>query len=364
MPVVLLMLLHGLVYGSDHADPMLGKKPDANIAGLFVFPEDDQMIVILNAIAGLTQPPPYDLEHNTFSIFMSLKSEVSYDDKANLARYGGTVVKPESIQPDVTIELRLGNDATLKEKSVKGLSDPDGIKVWVGVRDDPFIFPKFFGTNVVGMVLSIPMTSFPEGQQDWLIWATSKRGPKQYDHVGRSLRTMLPRFDFLNTLPPHEHVASIKKRLETPSLVQDVLQVEIQPLFAIRPYDLAPDVMIYTSRFPAGFPNGRRLTDDVAALICLQGDCLLYELSYTDSNEWPRKTVNDKPFLAEFPFLAEPWPDKEPKPVASVSTEHKVILVVLVILLLALLVVPWVLYVRCRRQRNATSKASSTTDST
>ena len=36
--------------------------------------------------------------------------------------------------------------------------------------------------------------------------------------------------------------------------------------FQIRPYDLKPDVMIYTDRFPPGFPNGRLLTDDVAVV--------------------------------------------------------------------------------------------------
>jgi hypothetical protein len=175
---------------------------------------------------------------------------------------------------------------------IKGLSDSEAIRVWTGVRDDPFIFPRFFGTNIVAMVLRIPISSFPEGQQDWLIWGTSRRGDKQIDHVGRSNRTMLPRLDRLNKLPPNKHVA---------------------------------------------------------ALTCAQGDCLLWELSFADSKDWPRKTTNDKPFLDNFPYLAEPWPDKEPAPMPGLTTKNKVLLVILVTLIVLLLVVPWVLYIRCRR---------------
>jgi hypothetical protein len=85
-----------------------------------------------------------------------------------------------------------------------------------------------------------------------------------------------------------------------------------QPLFKLRPYDNFPDVMIYTNQYPIGFPNGRKLTDDVGALTCDQGDCALVEGSYIDSPQYPRATVNDKPFLKEFPYLAEPWPTSPP----------------------------------------------------
>ena len=87
-----------------------------------------------------------------------------------------------------------------------------------------------------------------------------------------------------------------------------------QPLFKIRPYDLFPDVIIYTKQYPIGFPNGRKLTDDVAAQTCDQGDCVLVEGSYIDGPKWPRATVNDKTFLAEFPYLAEKWDEKEIAP--------------------------------------------------
>ncbi len=77
--------------------------------------------------------------------------------------------------------------------------------------------------------------------------------------------------------------------------------------------DLHSDVMIFTTRFPPGYPNGRMLTDDVNAITCTTGDCLLQELSFIEG-DWPRATVNDKPFLADGPYLAEPWLDRPPPP--------------------------------------------------
>ncbi len=71
--------------------------------------------------------------------------------------------------------------------------------------------------------------------------------------------------------------------------------------------------MIFTTRFPPGYPNGRMLTDDVNAITCTTGDCLLQELSFIEG-DWPRATVNDKPFLADGPYLAEPWLDRPPPP--------------------------------------------------
>lgn len=46
--------------------------------------------------------------------------------------------------------------------------------------------------------------------------------------------------------------------------------------------------------------------------MCVVGDCLLQELSSIEGG-WPRAVVNDKPFLPDFPYLAEPFPDSAEK---------------------------------------------------
>jgi len=340
--------------------------------------------VILCVRRALTETGSLRLEPYTYRVHMDLHSTVSLEDTEGdrpmpkaapvggegytpppamdakgptrptgaeaRARYGGIVSNPEGIGDDVMIEFTLKNDASLREIKIRGLKnaekilrdgkfDPNTVCTWTGVRDDPFIFPAFFGTNVVAMVMTIPATSFPDGQQDWILWGTSSKGTRQVDHVGRSLRTQNPRFELLNTLPPREHKAAILEEHEHPSLLRDIaLRFNMQSLFAYRKWDFVPDVMIYTNRFGVGFPNGRLPTDDVAVLLAQHGDTLLLELSHHNGG-WPRKTTNDKPFSETFPYLAEPWPDKPaaPPPMLSMASWYKIIGILVGLLVLLIL---------------------------
>jgi hypothetical protein len=350
----LVALVPRAALASDHADPIGVSVQESNLTGLFFYPKDDQMILILNTYPKLTKPGPYDLEPYEFAIYMDLHSQVSYDKAEDLARYGGTVVNPDGISPDVTIKFRLNNDTSVKSKTIEGLPNAEAIRVWTGVRDDPFILPRFFGTNVVSMVLSIPMSSFKADQQDWLLWATASKDGNQIDHDGRSNRTQLARFDFLNTVAPKDQVAAImkqaKKILDAEALLNKFkatapLSALLKALSEIRPYDFFPDVMIYTTRFPPGFPNGRQLTDDIVGLTCQQGDCLLFESAYAEG-KWPRQLVNDKPFLDEFPYLAEPWPEKPPTPKPAAWGCWPFVVIALLLLVLVI----WLLRRWCRKR--------------
>ena len=122
-------------------------------------------------------------------------------------------------------------------------------------------------------MLEVPLSSILSGQDTILIWATSKveefDGPFQ-DLVGRSLRSMFPENNALNSLHPRQHRRRAGAR---------------------------PDVMIYNTALPAAFPNGRALTDDVVDLV---GDNRVL------ANDSPFPSTNDKPFLATFPYLAVP----------------------------------------------------------
>jgi hypothetical protein len=349
-------------------------------------------VIILCVRPGLTQTSSLLLEPYEYRIHLDTKNTVAYDDdKKNgtpatsagfgggyqparkgrepmtieeaRARYGGLVASPESIDDNIRITITLHNDASLRDITIVGLQeatsiskykrDPNEISVWTGVRDDPFIFPAFFGTNVVAMVLSIPVKCFRPDERDWLIWATSHEGSRQHDHVGRSLRTQNPRFDMLNTLHPRDHVAAIRRADDDPNLERDLaLRFNLQGLAAYRRWDFVPDVMIYKRDIPVGFPNGRLIYDDVAAMLAQHGDTLLLELSHQHQNgAWPRRTINDKPFfqtteklphLAKFPYLAEPWPDKEPSPVPMLTAENQATLTIIpVVILIVLALIMW-----------------------
>jgi hypothetical protein len=336
---------------SDHADPMVLKEPDANITGLFFFPHGDQMIVIFNVRRALRAPKPYNLSPYSYVVHMDLHPEVSFASEEDRLRYGGTLLQPEGLQSEVTLTFQLNDDTTLKSKKFEGLANPESIRVFTGVRDDPFIFPRFFQKNVISMALSIPMSSFPPGQQDWALWGSVYRDGQQIDHVGRSSRTQLGRFDALNTLPPTGHVQEIRKLLkETTGLFNFLNKYTQTAQFAgliqyvkqVRKYDLVADVMLYSNRFPPGYPNGRQLPDDIVGLTCAQGDCVLQEIAFIEG-AWPRQTVNDKPFLPDFPFLAEPGPDQPATAPAMKSVWPLAILVLVVNLLIGWAVVSLVL---------------------
>lgn len=355
---------------SDHADPALPSELDPslvrepNITGLFVFPKDDQLVLVFNVYRSLTIAPPYDLEDYEFVVYLDLHSKIDYSNPDINARYGGHVVHPEGIAPDVTINIQLSNQATLAGKQVEGLKNPEAIRWYAGVRDDPFIFTPFFEKNVIAMVMSIPLSSFPEGQQDWVLWGiTRKKGSDEIlDHVGRGLRTQLPRFGPINTLPPSKHVAKLDKLAHAGMTVDKLIMEYLAPLtnlwdylLAQRYYDMEPDVCIYTSRFPPKYPNGRRLEDDIAGIACDFGDCILVELSISGDpkKKLPRPTVNDKELPAEFPYLAEPWPDKEPPPVKRRLLSPQAILILLGLLLLLNFYLLWRGWRCCRRLKAA-----------
>jgi hypothetical protein len=252
---------------SDHADPIFNRRLEAGITDLFAFPtknglpvqpekgaarEADSLVLIICTRRSLAASPPYEgLDQYTFKIHMDLgydprtdepRAAVNFQNRADLARYGGTVVNPELIKADVTITAQLNDDTSFKVQNVEGdrLKQKHRIRWYSGLRDDPVILPQFFGTNVIAVVVSIPFECFPGEQTDWLIWATSWRHEGQIDHVGRSQRTQLPRFDLLNTLHPSRHVSAIRERRDNPGLIQDVVLTRIVTVFAIVSYEVKP----------------------------------------------------------------------------------------------------------------------------
>lgn len=368
----------GAAHASDHADPMslnvleFPKSPEANITDLHAFVTDGanphakldgtsddegKRLVVSLCVRRALMPedgPKLSLDEYRFKVHLDLGPSVRFlspdatstesgSTLADLHRdismqrlYGGIITNPDDIVDDVVLEfaLKIGDvppegqpriDVTLVPSGVPDRWQPFGVDsppalpahrvaVAAGVFDDPFIFPRFFRRNVVGVVTSIPISMLrlphrPPGEtQPILLWATTHKDGTQIDHVGRSLRTQLPRFGELNDKPPSEHVRAIIRKHDDPNLMEAVTGTFVAPLLAHRHYDVAPDVMIYDLRKEARFPNGRWLEDDVSATLAEAGETLLFELSYAESRQVPRATTNDKPFrTSSFPYLAEPW---------------------------------------------------------
>lgn len=276
------------VLASDHSDaPLVGglARQDANITDLHAFtsPRGNLVLALSTNPAIASSVPSYTFPRDvTFEILIDTDSPVDPSDPSGL--FGGTIVNPGGISEDVVYRFTPGEKVVLWESRRVGSrwttiplpSTPApvaaGIRRFAGLRDDPFIRRPREGRNVGALVLEVPLVRLGRIEGPLLIWATARvqefTGPVQ-DHAGRSLRSMIT--TELNPLHPNRHMADLGE---------------------------VPDVVIYDLSRPAGFPNGRRLEDDVVDLVGapLPGEGPTFP------------TANDVPFLPDFPYLAPPHP--------------------------------------------------------
>ena len=322
---------------SDHGDtPTFNSvvRADANLTDLHAFVVGENLVLSLATneripVSATSYTFPSDL---TFEINIDVNSPVSGTDPLG---DGGTVMLPDSISAEDTFRVRFKDDGSAVVQRIHrgprtwGSSDdstvllrannsrggpvmvaPNGdfeapsgrglfsrrtpepreslaaerilansgiVGFFAGLRDDPFIRAPRMGRNIGAIVIEVPLASILDGQSTILIWATvqvEEIEGSQHESVGRSLRSMFPEQDALNEMPPREHMSQMGMR---------------------------PDVIIYNTSLPASYPNGRYLTNDVIDLACaLSAECRVA------NNDAPFPTVNDKEFLAEFPYLAAP----------------------------------------------------------
>lgn len=277
-----------LVAGSaDHGDtPLLRAvaRHDARIGDLFAFVRGGDLILALTV--DPTVPPgveeyafPSDVKYR---LFIDHDSPVSFDDPRDRAEFGGTIVRPERIREDIRFQVQFHKNGHVRLSS-EGLSrrDAAAIELFTGLRDDPFIRAPRAGRNIAAIVLRLPLSAVLARQSTLLLWATTMvpelRGGQQ-ELAGRALRSQFAENDLSNSLHPSEHRARL---------------------------GVAPDVVILDTSRPAGYPNGRELSDDVVDLVCFapEAECRVYDQE-GEGAEGP--TQNDVPFLSDFPFLAPP----------------------------------------------------------
>lgn len=190
------------------------------------------------------------------------------------------------------------------------------VKAFAGRRDDPFFFDLaaflglngrsfcdghqtdfFAGRNVSSIVLELPssMLTADSAHPKIGVWASTNADATQIDRMGRPA---------INTVFNH---GQDKNRFNTGDPVNDWRDFgasfvsTLTSLGAADPNGLAhfllPDIMTYDTSSAAGFPNGRRLSDDVIDT----------ELSLITNGKLTTDCVgNDSTFSNTFPFLGSP----------------------------------------------------------
>lgn len=266
-----------VVRASDHGDtPLLigAGRHDARITDLHAFTRDDKLVIALCTNPAI---PPSVTDYRfpsdvTFQINIDNDSLVTFDNPKDVAVYGGTIVEPLHIHRDAAIDITFDRHGCPRVHGRSFRGPLHDVRVFTGLRDDPFIRGPRTGRNVAAIVLEIPLHRVVEDQSTLLIWATSSvRGLDGVfqDHAGRSLRSMFPENDLMNSLPPRFQAWAFR----------------------------VPDVVILDTARPTAYPNGRLLTDDVVDLV---GDPRVL------MDDAPFPSTNDVPFLDEFPYLAPP----------------------------------------------------------
>ena len=263
---------------ADHGDtPLLTavQREDAKLTDLFAFVREDRLVLAMDINPSI--PAGVDSyvfpSDATFRLHLDNASKVSFRDPEDLEELGGTVRFPLLIQERVVFEITFDEDGRTPRLRTKGL--PGGseafVRLFTGLRDDPFIRRTRIGRNVASIVLELPLSLVLRKGSTLLVWGTSEIptiNGSQVEHAGRALRSQFPENDGMNLLHPRFHRAFL---------------------------GVAPDVLIFDTAQAAAFPNGRELTDDVVDLV---GRPL--------ANEEPSPEENDVPFLDHFPYLAPP----------------------------------------------------------
>ncbi len=265
---------------SDHDDtPLLKAFPrhDARITDLFSFTRGENLVLVVCLDPTiLTTATTYEFASDLIvKIHIDNHTHVTFDAPDDLVTYGGTITRPTRIRPDITFTITFDQDgqAHLSTRGLPMLPD-EQVSFFAGLRDDPFIRGPRIGRNVAALVIELPLKAATRWQNDTILgWATAQvgnvHGP-MHEHAGRSLRSQFVENDLLNTRPPSQQAGDL---------------------------NMTPDVIIYDTRRPAAFPNGRELTDDVVDLV---------DDPRVTGTDAPFPSENDVPFLAEFPYLAPP----------------------------------------------------------
>lgn len=277
------------VYASDHGDVPTSEaitRQDANLTDLHAFlsPSGAGLVLVAstNAAIPMTATSYVFPSDTTFEINVDTDAALTADDPGC---DGGTILEPERIHEDITFRVQFSEDGEGRVQRIDRRERHDvrqTISFFAGLRDDPFIRIPRDGRNVGAIVIEVPLASVVRSQSTLLVWATSKveefGGPFQ-DLAGRSLRSMFPEQAAMDAMFPRHHMSKGGAS--------------------------RPDVLIFNTDWPAQYPNGRALTDDVVLISCLKGEeCRVFN----SENRPPTPRENDLPFLTEFPYLAPPHP--------------------------------------------------------
>ena len=296
--------------GSHFGGPDIGPTRDGrlNIADFYVFrsPEDASKSVMVLDVDPMTSRSQAEFDpHGVYRFNV----DTDGDARADVA-YSVVFSHDEDAPQTATVYRASGHDASdpnvrgetvLDDAGVSIGAEPivtasGGYRFFAGLRSDPFFADfgvglgvalaqagyglskarndlnftgkDFFGNkNVLAIVLEVPNRSF-ESTAAVAIWARTSRitneGPVPWDRAGRPGAVQFlaqDAKDLFNGSEPFQDRDRFTERFA--DVLVETGRYAPEHARAIVTEVLLPDVLQYDYRLDAGFPNGRRLTDDV-----------------------------------------------------------------------------------------------------
>jgi len=227
----------------------------------------------------------------------------------------GLAVPPPSVGPRTTPEYRSYVADTIHEVG-------DNVTVFAGSRDDPFFLDAGAIFDLGGLRPFNEAHLIPLGQKD--AWnAGQPADDAQYldrylnPELAAVINTIYPSLPDARTTDRTDLVLILGQGVPTLNATNtgDTLYDMLRLNMGVPATD-KPDRMGVLGGDLAGFPNGRRLTDDIVDIelrAIADGYGKFLEDNFQLPNLDPNNTVgdgcnaNDAPLLDKFPYLATPW---------------------------------------------------------
>jgi len=234
---------------------------------------------------------------------------------------------------------------TSRRGKVRVNDNGKGTRAYAGLRDDPFFFDldgfinilssesgksflgctsprpdKFAGTNVSSLVIELkPKLLTRKGSSQIGVWATTNKGKKQVDRMGRPAigTVFIPNnpFEPKDSEPSQKDSYNAARPAGDQATYRGEVVDTLQTLFSLNDSSgddtsddagkisgladtLLPDILTFDTSKSAGFLNGRRLSDDV---IDAELGLITEGTATTDC-----VNANDRSFRSRFPYLAGP----------------------------------------------------------
>jgi hypothetical protein len=340
------------VSGADHRDsPLNQQNPTSDINDVYAFrsPENPSNLVIAISVNPLIVPSDNATRGNfdpnvQYQIHVDRNGDLVDDALVTIRRSTGPQLTIEGLGAPITAQITPPNATTPIVTNVSG------VKVFAGLRDDPFFFDltafqqfvanpqvpvaglrpagggnptdAFAGSNILAIVIEAPVTAIAGSANansgTIKTWVSTTRNGSRIDRMGiPAINTALipsAQKDNFNQGDPINDAANFRATAKT---TIDTLRGAVDKLFGpsfpqnggpLGPLNsdqvaaaLIPDVVTIDFSKPLAFPNGRQLSDDVIdtalGLVLNRGGAK----GISDG-----VNANDKAFSNTFPYLADP----------------------------------------------------------